>query len=46
VEVVHPDAATEAAFASVGGNLLDPSVRERAGHAGRMQGRNIVERVV
>jgi len=26
--VVHPDKSTEAAFASVGGNLLDPSVRD------------------
>jgi NTE family protein len=39
VEVVHPDAATEAAFASIGGNLLDPSVRAVAARAGREQGR-------
>ena len=41
VDVVHPDAATEAVFASVGGNLLDPSVREGAARAGREQGRRI-----
>ncbi|MDE2135395.1 MAG: patatin-like phospholipase family protein [Alphaproteobacteria bacterium] len=46
VEVVHPDEATEAAFALVGGNLLDPSVRESAARAGRMQGRNIATRLV
>jgi NTE family protein len=40
VEVVHPDQATEAAFASVGGDLLDPSVREQATRAGRQQGRS------
>jgi NTE family protein len=39
VEVMHPDKASEAAFASVGGNLLDPSVRAKAAHAGREQGR-------
>jgi NTE family protein len=41
VEVVHPDEATEAAFASVGGNLLDPSVRAQAARAGREQGRSL-----
>jgi NTE family protein len=41
VVVVRPDEATEAAFAAVGGNLLDPSVRESAARAGREQGRNI-----
>jgi NTE family protein len=41
VEVVHPDEASEAAFASVGGNLLDPSVREKAARAGREQGRSV-----
>jgi NTE family protein len=41
VVVVRPDEATEAAFAAVGGNLLDPSVREGAARAGREQGRNI-----
>lgn len=41
VEVVRPDEATEAAFASVGGNLLDASVRERAARAGRAQGRSV-----
>jgi NTE family protein len=39
VEVIFPDEATEAAIASVGGNLLDPSVREGAARAGREQGR-------
>ncbi len=38
VDVVHPDEASQAAFASVGGNLLDPSVREAAARAGRQQG--------
>ena len=41
VDVVHPDAATEAVLASVGGNLLDPSVREGAARAGREQGQRI-----
>jgi len=41
VEVIHPDEASHAAFASVGGNLLDPSVREAAAHAGRYQGRQL-----
>ncbi len=39
VDVVHPDEASQAAFASVGGNLLDPSVREAAARTGREQGR-------
>jgi len=39
VDVVRPDEASQAAFASVGGNLLDPSVREAAARAGREQGR-------
>ncbi len=39
VEVIFPDEATEAPFASVGGNVLDPSVREGAARAGREQGR-------
>ncbi len=38
-EAIRPDAATDAAFASVGGNLLDPSVRASAARAGRAQGR-------
>ncbi len=42
VEVVHPDEATQAAFLSVGGNLLDPSVSEPAARAGREQGRRVV----
>jgi len=41
VEVVHPDGAAEAAFASVGGNILDPSVSEPAARAGRDQGRRV-----
>jgi NTE family protein len=43
VEVVHPDEATEAVFASVGGNLLDPAVRAPAVRAGREQGRRAVK---
>ena len=39
VDVIHPDEASQAAFAAVGGNLLDPSVREPAARAGREQGR-------
>jgi NTE family protein len=39
VEVVRPNQATEAAFASVGGNLLDPAVREIAARSGLEQGR-------
>ena len=42
VDVVHPDERSQAAFASVGGNLLDPSVREPAARAGREQGRQVV----
>ncbi len=42
VEVVYPDKATEAAFASAGGNLLDPSVSEPGARAGRDQGRRMV----
>jgi NTE family protein len=41
VNVVHPDEPTEAAFASVGRNLLDPAVRELAARAGREQGRRL-----
>ncbi len=41
VEVIHPDEASQAAFASAGGNLLDPSVREPAARAGREQGRRL-----
>ena len=44
VQVVHPDEASQAAFASVGGNLLDPSVREAAARAGREQGRRCHDR--
>jgi len=42
VEVVHPDEASQAAFATVGGNLLDPSVRPAAARAGREQGRRVI----
>lgn len=42
VDVVHPDEASQAAFASAGGNLLDPSVREAAARAGREQGRRCI----
>jgi NTE family protein len=42
VEVVYPDEVTEAAFASVGGNLLDPLVSEPGARAGREQGRRVV----
>jgi NTE family protein len=45
VEVAHPDEATIAAFASVGGNLLDPAVREPAALAGRSQGRLLADRI-
>jgi NTE family protein len=41
VVVMRPDEATEAAFAAVGGNILDPAVREGAARAGREQGRRI-----
>jgi len=41
VEIVHPDDATQAVFASVGANLLDPTVREGAACAGRDQGRSV-----
>ena len=41
VDIVHPDEMSQAAFASVGGNLLDPSVREAAARAGREQGRRV-----
>jgi len=37
VEIVHPDEATLEAFGAVGGNLLDPAVREPAARAGREQ---------
>jgi NTE family protein len=41
VEVVHPNEASQAAFASVGGNLLDPAVCNPGVRAGREQGRRI-----
>jgi len=43
VDVVHPDDASQLAFASVGGNLLDPSVREAAARAGREQGQRVAD---
>jgi NTE family protein len=42
VDVVHPDEASQQAFASVGGNLLDPLVREPAARAGRAQGQRVM----
>ena len=45
VEVVLPDESSQAAFASVGGNLLDPALRETAGRAGRAQGRAVAQHV-
>lgn len=39
VAVVHPDEATEGVLASLGGNVLDPSVREPMLRSGRAQGR-------
>jgi NTE family protein len=45
VEVVRPDEATETAFASVRGDLLDPTVRERAARAGREQGGSLAPRL-
>lgn len=41
VSIVQPDEASQAAFASVGGNLLDPTVRTAAANTGRDQGRRI-----
>jgi NTE family protein len=41
VTVVHPDEATEQVIDSVGGNLLDSSVRGAAARAGRDQGRGL-----
>lgn len=46
VDVIHPDEASQAAFASVGGNLLDPSVREPAARAGREQGRRTAAELI
>ncbi len=46
VDVIHPDETSQAAFASVGGNLLDPSVREPAARAGREQGRRAAAEVL
>ena len=45
VEIVHPDEAVQTVFTSVGGNLLDPAVREGAARAGREQGRIVGPRV-
>lgn len=45
VEVIHPDSASESAFAAAGG-LLNPAVREPAATAGRFQGQRIaMERI-
>jgi len=46
VAVIRPDEATITAFASSGGNLLDPSVRSIAARTGRAQGRLIAARLV
>jgi NTE family protein len=40
-----PDSATEKAFASVHGNVMDPAVREVAARAGRAQGRAVAHDV-
>jgi NTE family protein len=45
VEIVSPDESSRNAFASVGGNLLDPAVREPAARAGRAQGRTSARHV-
>jgi NTE family protein len=45
VEIVHPDEAMNAALASVGGNVLDPSLRGRAAEIGREQGRRIADQM-
>jgi NTE family protein len=42
VEIIMPDDTSEAAFASVGHNVLDPAVREPAARAGRRQARDVV----
>lgn len=42
VQVIHPDEATEAAFSSVKGNVLDPSVAGPAARAGRAQGYRLI----
>jgi NTE family protein len=45
VEIVHPDEAIKVAIAAVGGNPLDPSLRERLAPIGREQGRRIADQV-
>lgn len=45
VEVVRPVEAMKEALASVGGNLLDPSLREIAARIGREQGRSIASHI-
>ena len=45
VEIVHPDEAVKGAVAAVGGNPLDPSLRERLAPPGREQGRRIADQV-
>ncbi|HVU67983.1 MAG TPA: patatin-like phospholipase family protein, partial [Ktedonobacteraceae bacterium] len=46
VEIIMPDETLKAILASVGGNLLDPSARERAAHAGRAQGRKAAAGII
>lgn len=43
VEIIHPDKAMNTALASVGGNMLDPSLRARLAKIGREQGRRIID---
>ena len=45
VLVLHPDSASEQAFAATGGNLLDPAVRTPAAFAGREQGRRLAPEI-
>jgi NTE family protein len=45
IEVITPDEAMKAALTSVGGNALDPSLREIAANLGREQGRREASRV-
>ncbi|GHO49334.1 patatin-like phospholipase family protein [Ktedonospora formicarum] len=45
VEIIRPVEAMKEALASVGGNPLDPSLREVAARIGREQGRNIASHI-
>lgn len=45
VEVIAPDERMKEALASVGGNPLDPSIRDLAANAGREQGRSVATHV-